>query len=158
MESKLLTIRNTRNGKGIFAKKNFKKDQIIYRIEGRKVSIKYAESKGGKFNANTFRFNKKLYISPEGKIGVFQNHSCNPNSYCKTMNHSLYVLAVKGISNRQEILIDYSTIIADDDEWSMVCNCGSNKCRKIVKKFSSLKKELQNRYKKMEIVPDYIIK
>lgn len=153
-----LDIKNTRNGKGIFIKKDFKKNEIIYKVKGKKVSIEYAESMGREFNANTFRFDKNFYISPENEIGDFQNHSCNPNAYLKKINDDLFILAIGDISKGHEVLLDYSTIIANDDEWDMVCNCEDVKCRKIIKKFSTLEKELQDKYIRMGIVPDYIIK
>lgn len=98
-----------------------------------------------------------MFINPKGKVGDFLNHSCNPNAFVKKENKKLFVCALKAISSNREVFIDYSTIIAGDDSWEMLCNCGSKKCRKIVGKFKLLPKEIRERYKGSNIVPNYIL-
>ncbi len=149
-----LVVKETKNGNGVFTEKDFKANEIILKMKGKIISLEEETTLNEHSKANTCRFSKTTYLSPEG-LGDFINHSCNPNAYCKS-NNGLYILAIDDISKGHEILIDYSTIMADDDEWTMKCNCGSINCRKIIKKFITLEKDLQNKYIKMGIVPDYI--
>jgi hypothetical protein len=69
----------------------------------------------------------------------------------------LYVLAHTTIKPNEEIVIDYSTIIADDDIWKMKCSCGNKNCRKIIGKFSRIPKKLQKEYLTLGVVPEYIL-
>lgn len=63
-------------------------------------------------------------------------------------------MAIKDIEKGEEITWDYSTTM-DEDIWEMDCNCGSKKCRKRIRDFKYLPKEIKERYVKLGIVPDY---
>ena len=99
-----------------------------------------------------------MYISPEGELGDFLNHSCRPNTYIKKINSVLYVVALNNIFSGDEVFFDYSTIIADDDIWEMQCNCDESTCRGIVSQFSRLPKKLRESYITHDMVPEYIFK
>ena len=107
---------------------------------------------------NAYRFDKDMYISPEGTIGEYFNHSCDPNVYIQKIKRTLSISALKEIRSSDEITFDYSTVIANDDIWKMKCNCGSKNCRKIIKSFSSLPTNIKKEYIKQKIVPAYILK
>ncbi len=72
-------------------------------------------------------------------------------------DNKLYVNAIKSISPHTEILIDYSTIMALDDKWTMECHCGSVLCRNVVKRFVDLPTKTQVAYKDAGVVPEYIL-
>lgn len=155
-----LIIKKARNGRGVFTKKNIKKNETIFELKGRLLSVAEIEA-GGIFStlsANAYRFSKEMYLSPTGELGDFINHSCDPNAYIKKENEKLYIIAIKLIHSGEEITIDYSTIMAPDDEWNLSCNCGSKICRNKVEKFMNLPKNIQKKYKKNNIVPAYILK
>src|SRR3989344_4978740 len=99
MDSMPVTIKNAKNGKGVFASKEFLPGQIVYQVRGKLIDTD---------------------------------------------------------------TIDYSTIVADDDvidrtiPYEMICNCGESNCRRIIGNFSSLPKELKDRYLEANAVPVYI--
>lgn len=86
------------------------------------------------------------------------NHSCEPNAGIRKINNQLFLFAATAIPTRKEIVIDYSTILADDDIWTMRCNCGHGTCRKKIRRFGSLPAELKQRYLRDGLVPKYIAK
>ena len=72
-------------------------------------------------------------------------------NYWKSNPHS-----IKDIKKGEEITWDYSTTM-DEDKWEMDCVCQSKNCRKRIKDFKYLPKEIQQKYIKLGIVPDYIL-
>lgn len=150
--------RSKLNGSGVFAKKQFRSGEQIFQVKGRLYTKQeiYALA-GGKFADNTFRFAKDYFISPEGELGDFLNHSCNPNSGVKKINNTLIVAAIKDIHIGEEITMDYSTILTDDDVYELDCNCGNSKCRNRIKGFSSLPQNIKEEYIHLGIVPEYIL-
>jgi SET domain-containing protein len=149
-------IRQAKNGSGIFSKKIFKNGEKLFEIKGKLIPCNKEDDLDERTRSNTIRFDEEMYISPEGEIGDFLNHSCEPNSGIIKKNNKLYLIAIKNIELSEEVVMDYSTIIADDDIWDMKCSCGEKECRKMVKKFSSLPKKIKEKYLDLGIVPDYI--
>jgi hypothetical protein len=156
LTSQTLKISKTRNGSGIFANKNFYKGQRLFQITGKLLTLDEDEEVDEKTRDNSFRLDENYYISPEGKIGDFLNHSCNPNSGIFKIKNGLFLKAVRDVKKGEEIVMDYSTILADDDIWEMDCNCGEINCRKGIKRFSSLPTKFKKKYLKSGIVPGYI--
>src|SRR6185503_2336041 len=138
-----LEIKNAKNGKGIFANRTFKKGQTLFEVRGQRRHFAYVNLRPGTFQDNTFRFSHDYYLSPAGQLGDFLNHSCEPNAGIVKQNNKLYVIAIENIVKGNEIAIDYSTILGRDDSWTMSCKCGSPRCRRIIKSFSSLPKSLK---------------
>ncbi len=140
---KCVFIKKT-NGKGfgIFALRDFRKGEIILRMDRSDRITKNNESKmsrDGWNHVNTCGYNKYFRLKPPER---FINHSCDPNSYDK--NGILY--AISKIKKGREITYDYS--INSFENWKMLCKCGSKKCRKIVTgKFSNLPAKLQIKYR-----------
>jgi hypothetical protein len=94
-----------------------------------------------KYNADFF----------DGKIVIMQelerciNHSCDPNSYIKTINSVRKLLAIKDIAEGEEIT--YDCTINGDNEGTFPCNCGTKRCRKIyIGNLFKLPVELQIEY------------
>ncbi len=81
-------------------------------------------------------------MGPSGKLDDYINHSCNPNSGLIIKNEKVNLIAIKNIKNGKEITYDYSTTI-NEDNWKMRCNCGSKICRKIIKDFKYLPKNIK---------------
>ncbi len=157
MESRILIVKRARNGKGLFVKKNFKSKQKIFEIKGKLVHESKLMDLDKKTRYNTFRFDGKFYLTPKGEFGDYLNHSCNPNCGIKKEGKKLFAIAIKNIKSGEEIVMDYSTIIADDDYWLMRCKCGYKKCRRKIGKFSKLSKNKKENYIKKRIVPKFIL-
>jgi hypothetical protein len=83
------------------------------------------------------------------------NHSCNPNTYVKTINGLRHVLAMKDIKKDEEITCDYA--INGSNDGTFKCNCGSKNCRKIYQgNFFKLPRDLQLKY--LPYLDDWFIK
>jgi hypothetical protein len=140
-----------------FAKSDFHTGDKVFEVKGAFISGDEDDDIDEKTRDNAFRFDKEKYLSPAGEVGDFLNHSCNPNSAVVKKKNKLFIVAVKDIKGGAEIFIDYSTIIAQDDSWQMKCDCGDKNCRKIIKGFNTLPRKIRERYKFLQMVPEYII-
>lgn len=155
-------IRQTGNrGKGLFALRNFDKNQIILRIDG--DHIKYSEAIDQKIPEEIFsRFlqvGPELYINFEKHHSVFANHSCNPNCYAKVVLDRAFLVATIPIKKGDELIYDYSlTSTENKDQWNFECSCGDYNCRKVISGFGQLSDTDKKKYLDMGIVPDYVKK
>ena len=73
------------HGKGLFVRKNFKKNSIIFKAIG-------------------FKNNKPKITY----YGSYINHSYNPNTYLKFNKDGWYIYALKNINNHEELSCDYT--------------------------------------------------
>ena len=155
---KNLLVKKSCIGRGIFAQKNFRKGSILFQVTG---TFTYCYEDGDldeKTRANTYRFDEERYLNPAGTIGDFLNHSCEPNARVVKTGNKLWVKALAPVLKGSEVTIDYSTIIANDDTWTLRCECGNGKCRKLIGKFKNLPKKLRDRYLLKGMVPEYVVK
>jgi SET domain-containing protein len=151
-------VKRARNGLGLFAARPYAPNERIMKIVGRIVDSDVLWERGGKFADNCYRFGPETYLDPADHPTAFVNHACRPNAAVGKANNQLFLFAARPIPAGKEILIDYSTILGDDDIWTMRCNCGLRSCRGIVKRFGSLPPSVKQRYLASGLVPNYIIK
>jgi hypothetical protein len=155
-----IIVRKVRNGRGLIATRSFRTGQLIAQIEGKVVT---AEEVWGywevdeRLGANCIRFDDDHFLNPDGHIGAFANHSCNPNTALVKRGRKLIIKAIAPIAAGDELTHDYSTYIGKDDVWTMRCNCGEENCRSVVKNFSKLPKAILARYKKLGAIPKFIL-
>ena len=131
-------------GKSLFAKKAFKKDDVIFVVFG---SITKIDS------YHTIPISNDLYIEPrepEGNISQYICHSCEPNAGVK--KRSLFV-AMQDIQKDEEVTIDYAMIVPrfpDSAAWpgwpDWQCKCGRKTCRGRVMGYLDLPDEDKKRY------------
>jgi SET domain-containing protein len=154
----VIEVRKTRNGVGLFAARAYRENETIIRITGRLVRPAELWERGGAFMDNCFRFGPETYLDPGDGPGAYLNHSCRPNAFIRKRKNQLFLVASRAIRARREILIDYSTIIGDDDVWTMRCNCGERTCRGRIQRFGSLPAALRAFYMERGMVPGYIVR
>jgi hypothetical protein len=152
-----VVVTRVRNGMGLVAAKNFRRAHTIVKIPGRVVDAGILWDRGGSFADNCIRFGPETYLDPRDGPGRFLNHSCEPNAAVRKANNQLFLVAAQSIDAGDEVVIDYSTTLGDDDIWTMRCDCGRESCRRRIKRFGSLPAELQRRYIEGGLVPKYII-
>lgn len=123
-------------GKGLFAKVDIEKDEII------------GKSQKNFLNAPTkysLQIDENRHIqSIEGKFLAFKNHSCNPNTYYDF--ELLGLRTLRRIKKGEELSMNYLA-----SEWDMAeqfdCQCGANNCFGKLKGFKYLtleqKKEIE---------------
>lgn len=158
--SKILDVRPVRNGKGIVALKAFAPGAVICTIKGKVVTGEqvwgYWETEPRR-GENCFRYDADHYLDPEGEIGAFANHSCNPNAGVIKSGRKLLLKAIKAIAAGDEVTHDYSTLLGADDVWKMKCNCGERGCRGVVNSFKALPDAVIRKYCKLGIIPEFIM-
>jgi SET domain-containing protein len=154
---KNLKVAKTKNGKGIIALKKFKRDEVVFEVLGKIIKCDFSSKLDKKTSDNAYRYNEDFFLSPKGEIGDFLNHSCSPNSKVKKFKNKLFIRSIKNIKKDEEVTIDYSTIIARDDVWTMKCKCGEDNCRSKIKSIGDLPKDVFSKYVRLRIIPKYIL-
>ena len=152
-----LLLSESKTGKSIVANRDFKKNEYIVEFCGKLFTCKQLPTPYNGDDDHYIQIESDLYIGPSGDLDDFVNHSCNPNSGIKVTNKKVVLITIKNIQKGQEITFDYSTTM-DEDDWEMDCNCGSQYCRKMIRDFKYLSKEIQEKYIRLGIVPKFILK
>src|SRR3989344_7550822 len=151
---KKLLIKKTRKGFGLFASKNFKKDEKILQVDLTKLR-KYNLKEIGKLPESKkihsdFIGNGKYVIG--NSIASYINHSCNPNCYAKMNSMTKRdIYALRDIDKGEELTHDYTATSIDqfagEGFWKFKCNCGSKYCRKVIHgDFFKMPKKWQQKY------------
>lgn len=152
-----VAVKRARNGVGLFASKRYETTETILHVEGTVVRHEILWKRGGQFADNCFRFGPETYLDPGDGLGRYVNHSCAPNAGIRKKNNRLYLFAANAIAAGREITIDYSTILGDDDIWTMRCNCGVAACRGRVRRFGTLPLRVRKQYLEDGLVPRFIV-
>jgi len=150
-------VRPARTGLGLFATRAYEPGCTIIKIAGRVVSASLLWERGGAFADNCFRFGPETYLDPGDDLGRYLNHSCAPNAGVRKSNNQLFLFAASRIAAGREIVIDYSTILGDDDIWTMRCECGRRECRGRIRRFGTLPPATRWLYLERGLVPKYIV-
>jgi SET domain-containing protein len=133
-------------GKGVFAKRGFKKGETILAIDDSRVV-----TDDNPLRPELGEYECHCDYLAGGKVILMQpperhiNHCCEPNTYVKEINGVRHVVALKDVRSGEEITYDYCINGYGNTVWQ--CNCGSPKCRKTVHSdFFHLPKEKQLEY------------
>src|SRR3954468_13155498 len=155
-----LAIQPVRNGLGIVTAKPFRRGATIVPLKGKIVTAdevwRYWEI-DSRLAENCFRYDEESYIDPDGELGQYANHSCDPNSGIIKKGRRLMLKAISPIAAGEEVTHDYSTLLGADDTWKMRCNCGAGNCRRIVRHIGKLPAPTLKTYRRLGIVPDFIL-
>lgn len=142
------------SGKGLFTTIPFQANSILFKFDGK--IIKSADPKT--VNSRFLQIGSQTYLDIEKHMGVFCNHSCNPNCYVKIAVNSVFLLTSRAISAGDELFYDYSlTSNETTDSFSMSCNCDPFGCRKTITGFNSLSEKQKARLISLGMVPKYVI-
>jgi uncharacterized protein len=138
-------------GLGLFANREITPGERILSIEG--PLIDFAETKRrGRRECMAIQIGYNNYIDTRPP-GVYVNHSCDPNT---GIRNNLHLIALREIRKGQEIRYDYSTTM-EEQSFTMECRCGSPRCRKVVRDFSTLPWETRQDYIAKGIVMSFIL-
>jgi SET domain-containing protein len=132
------------NGKGIFAKEDITKGEIVF-IKGGHILTKDQIFSSGICDSY-FPISDEYYLGSTNKeeeesIKLYQNHSCNPNV---GLHGEITFVAMRDIKKDEELTVDYAFI--DNENYSFECTCGSPDCRGTITGFDWKIKELQDKY------------
>ena len=126
-------------GEGVFSRKSFRKNQILF-VFGKKV-VPWTKA-----NHRSIQLGKNKWLNPSKEdLGYYLNHSCHPNAGFKA---SHFIAALRAIRPDEEITIDYASVI-NIPKWDMSCCCGHKNCRKMIESYSQSPKAIQKKYKEM---------
>jgi uncharacterized protein len=143
-------------GRGLFSLRDFHKDQIILRFEGKALKLEDMDLTDPIVNSH-FQIGTNLYLDLRGQSSIFINHSCNPNSYIKVNVNTAFLVVAHPIKKNEELTFDYSTTSTDTTEmWSMECKCSVFGCRKLITGFWSLSEKQQRDCIEKGFVPKYV--
>ncbi|HAL50200.1 MAG: Nuclear protein SET [Candidatus Uhrbacteria bacterium GW2011_GWD1_41_16] len=152
--SKIFEIKESGSlGRGLFATRLIKRDELILEFIGPIISFEEALQKTLDKLSCPLQIGPREYVDIQ-EPGVLANHSCSPNAGVKK-DH--YLVAIEEILPGQEIFYDYSTTM-DEDNWTLECKCGSPNCRHIIGDFRHLPLDIQKKYLDLNIVQSFIAK
>lgn len=139
------------NGRGLFAKDKINKGEVVTVSGG--IIVDDEEYKKLKNKKKEFFMTYSTPVADGFYIisgfshkklepDDFYNHGCSPN--CVLGGH-LVITALRDIEKDEELTLDYGTF-EDDENYKLICNCGSPECRKIITGKDWMKPELQKKY------------
>ena len=146
-----LEVRETgKYGKGVFAKENIKKDEILAIFGGYILTAEEENNLPEEFKDQGVQVAEDfiLTITRKSEIenGGYFNHSCNPNAGYKGQ---IFLVAMKNIKKDKEITFDYAMVLHKSKSrtaYKMKCLCGVENCRKVVSDYDWKNLALQERY------------
>jgi uncharacterized protein len=116
-------------GTGVFAKVQIAKGEPILKADDSRIvdETHPLRPELGEYEYHTDFIGGNITVlwqEPE----KYTNHSCDPNTFVKTINGARYVIALRPIAADEEITFDYR--INGRGEYVWECNCGSPRCLK----------------------------
>lgn len=139
--------------KGVFAKKDIKKGEILIVMGGYILTIKDENNLKGIVADKPIEISEYFSIGPRKPPDLYRmpqhyvNHSCDPNV---GFNGQIFMIAMKNINRGDEITYDYAMVMHPNDDsdsyFKMKCFCGSKNCRGYITEDDWKIKELQKRY------------
>lgn len=147
-----LEVRETQKyGKGVFAKKDIKKSEILTIFGGyiktNKEEAKLENSISDEGVQIAEDFSLGVLKSGELENASFFNHNCNPNAGFKGQ---ILLVAIRNIKKNEQILFDYAMVLSKSKGaklYKMKCFCGSKNCRGYITDNDWKIPELQKKYK-----------
>jgi len=125
---------NSIAGYGIYARRDIKAGEVIFKGEGRAQRIitkrfverNWNEDEKLHFRRYAYPISDEVFILWDDDPSEWapQNHCCDPNTSFDGLN----VLAIKNISKGHELTLDYADFL-DENMEPFDCQCGSISCR-----------------------------
>ena len=119
-------------GKGVFAKADIQKNEIVALWGGIIYSAKEVSNLSKKFkhfSTHTVSISEGFYLGPIKMRGYDDaemfNHSCDPNTGIKGQ---IVVVARRFVKKGEELCFDYDTTETSAEGW-FYCKCRSKNCR-----------------------------
>lgn len=122
------------SGSGVFAGEAIAAGTLVFPLTGKKVARH--EIDASDYSLHMLQIDTDMFLLAEGGDDDYVNHSCDPN-VCFSKD-GLHYMTLRDIRAGEELFFDYSTS-ENDPHWSMMCLCGSPKCRGAVTGFSRLR-------------------
>jgi uncharacterized protein len=120
-------------GRGCFSVAPFKHRRKIAEYTGEKITNAEANRRASRRKLRICAINDRWSLdgSRGGNGTHYINHSCQPNAYMKILYGHILFIALRDITPREEITIDYESTLHSD---SKRCTCGADTCRGTINK------------------------
>lgn len=133
-------------GKGLFAREDIKKGEILFVKSGHIVHKKDALRYDKELGEYSLQITGSLFLCPTTKgevedTAIFINHSCNPNV---GPDGQITFVALRDIKAGEELCYDYA--MTTDYNYKLECKCGDRSCRGVVTGKDWQRKDLQEKY------------
>jgi uncharacterized protein len=149
-----LEVRDTKKyGKGVFAKKDIKKGEMLIVMGGYILTIQDENNLKGVVADKPIEISNEFSIGPRSASDLklmpqhYVNHSCNPNA---GFNGQIFMVSMMPIKKGEEICYDYAMVMNSNSEsnsyFTFKCKCASKNCRETIAEDDWKKKDLQKRY------------
>lgn len=146
--SSKVSLQKSRIENGLFANAKILAGELLIDFTsgpGKYITLKEANRLVNAGNDYMLQVGDDKFFAATSKVELeeadFLNHSCEPNC---GIRGKLQIVAMRDIFPSEEITIDYS--MSESSEYTLICRCGSDLCRKVVTGEDWKNKELQQRY------------
>ena len=117
-------------GKGLFAGQDIKKETIITRYIGTKMSKAQSAQALAQGNAYICALNDRYDL--DGKTlkntARYINHSCYPNCELQTTSRAIWVVTLRDIREGEELTHRYDYVYDPEGYKDFPCFCGAQNC------------------------------
>lgn len=145
-----IEIINIKYGKGLFAKKNIRKYELLSILGGYVISALDESKLSNKVSDHGIQISEDLVLGikkeNELEYSCFFNHSCDPNAGIKGQ---IFLVAMRDIKKGEQITFDYAMTlhkVKGLKAYKMECLCGSKNCRGLITENDWKIPELQKKY------------
>lgn len=119
------------SGLGIFAVEDIPKDEMVIVKAGHLLTLDQVKTLHSDIHPE-LQLADDLFVCPSNVSEVedsmaYINHSCDPNVGARG---DIVFVTMRDVKEGEELVIDYGMI--DNQDYSMECTCGTEKCRKTV--------------------------
>jgi len=144
ISKKLFVKKSKITGKGIYAAKDIKKNELIFVVKG--IILKFEPEDDSWSVPHAISYAKDRWLNPYHNNPLrYTNHSCDANAI---ITDGLKVIALKKIMKGSEITVDYS-LTEIDPEWSgLNCRCRAKDCRNKIRDVRTIPKKTFRKYEK----------
>lgn len=119
-------VKRSTTGLGLFAARDFKKDEEIIEYVGEVITDEEAQERGGKY---LFELNDKWTIDGKSRSNKarYLNHSCKPNCYAELTydEKQVFIKAKRGIKKGEELTFHYGSYYFENEIKPVGCKCAN---------------------------------
>ncbi len=140
-----------KKGKGVYASKRIKKDELLAIFGGYIMSLKEESKLPQEIGDLAHQIHENFVIGICSKSQIqpvdFFNHSCDANA---GFNGQIFLVAMRDIQAGEEVFFDYAMVLHKSKgvaSYRMKCLCGSINCRGVITDLDWKNKALQKKYK-----------
>lgn len=128
MVNKKFTVKKSSAGLGLFANRNFKKDDFLIEYKGPVLTDAESDKKGGRYLFKLAK-NKTIDGSARSNLARYINHSHKPN--CEPINEDderIVIHAIRDIEPGEELTYNYGREYVE--EFCNPCRCPACQAKK----------------------------